>query len=33
VRTLVEILNQNGEVVMSLRAVNMMLCRPAPQAK
>jgi len=33
VRTLVEILNQNGEVVMSLKAVNMMLCRPAPQAK
>ena len=29
VRTLVEVLNQNGEVAMSLKAVNMLLCRPA----
>lgn len=29
VRTQVEVLNQNDEVVMTLKAVNMLLCRPA----
>ena len=32
VRTLGEVLNQNGEVVMSLKAVNFLLCRSAPPA-
>jgi len=27
VRSLVEVLNQHGEVVMSLRPMNLMLCR------
>jgi acyl dehydratase len=29
VRSLVEVLNQNGEVVMSQRPMNLMLCRDA----
>ncbi len=29
VRSLVEVLNQNGEVVMSLRPMNLMRCRSA----
>jgi acyl dehydratase len=30
VRTLVEVLNQNGEVVMSLKPMNLLRCRPLP---
>lgn len=35
VKTMVEVLNQNGEVAMSLKAVNLILCRPphAPLAE
>jgi acyl dehydratase len=29
VRTLIEVLNQDGEVVMSLTAMNLLRCRPA----
>ncbi|MEW5958117.1 MAG: MaoC family dehydratase [Chloroflexota bacterium] len=31
VRSFVEVLNQEGEVVMSMKAVNFMLCRDNPQ--
>jgi acyl dehydratase len=31
VHSFVEVFNQNGEVVMSLKAVNFMLCREIPQ--
>jgi len=30
VRTLMEVLNQHGEVVMSLKAMNIIACRSAP---
>lgn len=33
VRTLVEVLNQNGEIVMSLKPMNLLRCRPAGQGQ
>jgi acyl dehydratase len=30
VRTLVEVLNQNGEIVMTLKPMNLLRCRPVP---
>lgn len=32
VRTLVEMLNQNGEVVLSMKPMNLIRCRPDPRA-
>ncbi|HXC88950.1 MAG TPA: MaoC family dehydratase [Stellaceae bacterium] len=33
VRTLIEVLNQNGETVMSLKPMNLVRCRPANQER